>query len=340
MGKAANFTPITQWGGWIYRLAKSSDEEIANCDIAEINLRCAESLPGTDDRLLDACVKKANDWAKLVDEFTRHVFPLFVSNPQRFQGSETRFRVVALAECLQRHVGIRYNVAFAEGEYDASDSRNLFIHGVLAGFGGTCASMPVLYCAIGRRLGYPLKLCEASQHFFCRWDGGADGESFCFDATGRGCAIRDEGYYRRWPKPITPVQERTHGLIRSLTRREELAAFATLRGNCLFDNFQFVPAVEAYYLGKELAPQRECHHQAWGLAVYSSKLWSLARNTEDLQDMPIEAGLRAAVQLLRGPNIDFFRDHAVENLLRIIRNRRCRDAASSHEAALQQLLTE
>lgn len=123
--------------------------------------------------------------------------------------------MTSLAECLRRHVGIQNNVAFLEGEYDASDSRNLFIHGILTGFGGTCASMPVSYCAIGRRLGYPLRLCEANEHF-CRWDGGAEGESFCFAATGRGGAIRDEDYYRRWPKPITPAQEQKHGLIRIL----------------------------------------------------------------------------------------------------------------------------
>ncbi len=52
---------------------------------------------------------------------------------------------------------------FNEGPYNASDSRFLFIHGLLTGFGGTCVSMPILYLAIARRLGYPLKLVETKE---------------------------------------------------------------------------------------------------------------------------------------------------------------------------------
>jgi hypothetical protein len=72
---------------------------------------------------------------------------------------------------------VKYNFAFIEGDYDATDSRNLFIHGLLGGHGGSCVTMPVLYAAIGRRLRYPIKLVGAKQHTFCRWDDGA-GERF------------------------------------------------------------------------------------------------------------------------------------------------------------------
>ncbi len=34
--------------------------------------------------------------------------------------------------------------------------------------GGTCVSMPVLYTAVARRLGYPVKLVLAKGHAFCR----------------------------------------------------------------------------------------------------------------------------------------------------------------------------
>ncbi len=37
-----------------------------------------------------------------------------------------------------------------------ADSKDVFIHGLLTGkHYGTCASLPFLYVAIGRRLGYP-----------------------------------------------------------------------------------------------------------------------------------------------------------------------------------------
>jgi hypothetical protein len=337
MSKTAMFMPITDWGRWLHDLAQLSDAEIADRDIADINLRCAKDLPAMDNSLLGACLQKVDDWAVLVDRCTAHLFPHFRRDPERFQGSESRFRVGALAECLQRYIGITYNFAFLEGDYDASDSRNLFIHGILTGFGGTCVSMPVLYCAIGRRLGYPLTMAETREHCFCRWDD--DSEHFCFDATSRGVPIRDEDYYRRWPKPITPAQERNNGFVRSLTRREELAAFAAARGNCLLDNFQFTPAVEAFYLAHQVAPGRPCYHDDWGLAVYSAKLWGSLQRHPVRDDIPVEQAIGMAAEKLRGPDSEFFREHAAQNVLRILRNRRRRDRIAGHAAVLQNLST-
>lgn len=91
LSRPTRFSPITEWGGWIYRLAKASADELAERDIAELNLRCAEGLPGTDDPLLVACLDKVNDWAKLTDEFTQRIFPSFLKNPQRFQGLKPNF---------------------------------------------------------------------------------------------------------------------------------------------------------------------------------------------------------------------------------------------------------
>ena len=71
-----------------------------------------------------------------------------------------------LEQVLVEDLGIQYNPALAEylksgkapnhGVFSA-DSKNMFIHGLLDGSHyGTCASMPVLVVAVGRRLGYPL----------------------------------------------------------------------------------------------------------------------------------------------------------------------------------------
>ena len=139
---AEKHSQIMEWGHWLSDFVRTVSDHL-NFDIAEANLLSARGLPGTDDDLLRACLRKVDDWALLVDRFTSHVFNEFLKNPGAFQNSEARFRVVAMVDCLQRRVGIQYNFAFAEGEYDASDSRNLFIHGILTGFGGTCVSMPV-----------------------------------------------------------------------------------------------------------------------------------------------------------------------------------------------------
>lgn len=55
---------------------------------------------------------------------------------------------------------------------------------LLLGGRGTCSSLPPLYVAIGRRLGYPLKLVKSFAHLFARWDNGA-GERFNIECTAR-----------------------------------------------------------------------------------------------------------------------------------------------------------
>jgi Transglutaminase-like superfamily len=101
---------------------------------------------------------------------------------------------------LQRDLGVRYNLAFSESPYDGTDSRNLFIHGLLSGHGGTCVTMPVLYAAIGRRLGYPMKLAFAVEHVFCRWDDGR-GERFDMEATSQGFRVLRGDRFSSSPKP-------------------------------------------------------------------------------------------------------------------------------------------
>lgn len=59
---------------------------------------------------------------------------------------------------------------------------------------GTCASLPVLYAAVGRRLECPLKLVTARNHFFVRWDGA--GERLNIKATTEGVTTFEDEYYR------------------------------------------------------------------------------------------------------------------------------------------------
>jgi len=62
-------------------------------------------------------------------------------------------------------------------DVDFKNSRDLFLHGMVGSDnGGTCVSMPVLYVAVGRRLGYPMRLVLAKAHVFARWDDAARGE--------------------------------------------------------------------------------------------------------------------------------------------------------------------
>jgi hypothetical protein len=91
--------------------------------------------------------------------------------PSQFEygNSLGRFLCYFLLQVLQEDCGVRYKRKF---DPDFCQPADLFIHGILEEkrSGGTCASMPVVYVAIGRPLGYPLKLVEGRGHVFIRWD--------------------------------------------------------------------------------------------------------------------------------------------------------------------------
>lgn len=78
---------------------------------------------------------------------------------------------------LNRYDPERQNGSMAaiEGDRFFADSSKVFLHGLLGSKRqGTCSSMPVLYSAVGRRLGYPLKLVTIKGHLFVRWEGAGE----------------------------------------------------------------------------------------------------------------------------------------------------------------------
>jgi hypothetical protein len=252
-GTASADDPRERWGNRISWLCELPDEELAKVDIAALNLACAELLPGSEGVDFTACRRKLDEWARLVQLNTEHWWANFAATPEKFNHSRNRFRMAALVTVLQRHLGVKYYMPFSEGEYNATDSRNLFIHGPMNGHGGTCVTMPVLYIAVGRRLGYPLKLVEAYQHLFARWDE-PGGERFNIECTCNGFSACDDDHYLSKPKPI-PAELLNRGIyLRSLGPREELAEFLIQRGKCLIDNLRFCEAEAAGRYAARLAP--------------------------------------------------------------------------------------
>jgi hypothetical protein len=161
-------------------LAPLSDEELGHYDIAAVNLACAAGLPGAEAidvedclRWLDAATDLVRRWTEAgLDEF-------FQPSPAEFKNSEAYFRVLALASVLQRHCGVRFDASkIGAGPEVPFEFHEQFIHGVVQGPGGTCATLPVVYASIGRRLGYPIRLACAKRHLFARWDDPAAGERF------------------------------------------------------------------------------------------------------------------------------------------------------------------
>ena len=112
--------------------------------------------------------------------------------------------------------------------------------------------MPVLYAAVGRRLGYPLKLVTTKAHLFVRWDDGK--ERFNLEATGRGMNRYDDEHFKQWPFPVSDEEIRVEGYLKSLTAAEELAVFLSLRANCLKEAGKIQEAADCYAYAARLAP--------------------------------------------------------------------------------------
>ncbi len=307
-----------------------SDDELAQRDVAETNLFAAYNLPYAGKLEIADLQKQLDQWAERVDDATRRAIAR--GAPELRQMPFGQFRILVMVSVLQRSLGVRYNFGFMEGEYDGSDSRNLFIHGLLQGHGGSCVTLPVLYAAIGRRLGYPIKLVQAKEHTFCRWSE-PGGERFNIEATSPGFTPRSDEYYLTWPVPITPAELKSGFYLRELTPREELAFFLGQRGNCWFDNLDGWWAAEAYREAYKLTNQGGYHIQ-WGEAIILHRAMEQIKQQAEIN--PWSMNLR-----MPKPKEEWEKQlypRVQKHLQRILANKKQRLARSAHDNAIQELV--
>jgi len=239
-----------------YELLAMPPAELNKIDIAIMNLVCAKGLPGAENLDIPLLLAKLDEWAKKVRYETERLL-YRVNDPryaEHYKHSEARLRAEFIVQCLQEDCGVRYNPDRIYSP-DIRDSRDLFIHGLLPGAnGGTCASMPVIYVAIGRRLGYPLKLVSAKAHLFCRWDDGKDKLNIDGAVNG-GVNFDPDEYYQMWPKPINDIEMASGVFLTSMTPEQELSVFLELRAACCRDNRRLPEARAAFAEAHRLKPQ-------------------------------------------------------------------------------------
>ncbi len=235
-------------------MAAMTDEELAAVDIAYINLLCATGLPGSESLNIPQCRQTLDQWAALVQRQTEKYLYKFQQNPKEYEGKEGYFRMLMLVTVLQQDLGVHYNMDRVR-EVDFKRSQDLFVHGMINNQnGGTCTSMPVLYTAVARRLGYPVRLVLAKAHVLCRWDDGT--VRFNIEGSGDGMNSHPDEHYHTWPYPITAAEIERGEYLRALTPREELALFLAGRGHCLDENGREAEAYVAYAHAYELAPKQ------------------------------------------------------------------------------------
>jgi tetratricopeptide (TPR) repeat protein len=228
-------------------------EQLERVDIGLTNLLCAEGLTGTEDLNIPSVLATLDRWAKAVGLETARSFPQFAREPADYENSEPYFRMLVLLTVLQRDLDVHYNMERVN-DPDFGNSKDQFIHGLVnSDNGGTCVSMPVLYVAVGRRLGYPLKLVLAHDHVYCRWDDGK-GTVKNFEGTGRGLSSYSDEHYREWPRAITDDELKHREFLVSLTLREELSVFLQARGHCLMDRKRYKDALDIYRVALKAFP--------------------------------------------------------------------------------------
>jgi hypothetical protein len=228
-------------------LRDPTDAACARFDVAEVDLACAAGLPGSESLDPAAClafVDHAAAWARRQTDATLH---LYHADPDAYDRTEGVFRLIALMSVLWRGLGARYNADRIDDPEHFTDSRDDFLHGIVQGRGGTCASLPVLVAAVGRRLGYPLRLVTTASHLFLRWDDPAAGVRFNAEINDRGMNSYPDEHYLTWPHDVRHWDWRAGTLwLRSLTPRQEVSMMWSKRGHCLDANGRLADALDTF----------------------------------------------------------------------------------------------
>jgi hypothetical protein len=261
------------------------------------------------------CLCTLDRWAAHVHRETVRCAGQFERKPAEFESSWAYFRILVLATVLQEDCGVRYHPDLCDRDDFFRNAENLFVHGVLQGKGGTCTSLPPVYVAIGRRLGYPLKLVQTNSHLFARWDDPETGERFNIECTSRGLNCHSDDYYRGWPFPTKPEEVERFGWLLSMTPQEELGWFLACRAHCWLDNERYREAAEGYAWAASLG---RFHRGYEGCLVTALNRWYEHLRPAIPADLPPQA-IQAPSRRFPGLPADLeqsiSRLEALENLL-------------------------
>jgi hypothetical protein len=210
---------------------------------------------------VDQCLATLDQWAQWAkSQIDRHMYR-FRANPGEYENSEGYFKMLMMAVVVYEDFAVRYNPQWIAPPSAASlddhffaNSSDVLLHGLTGSrHMGTCSSMPVLYVALGRRLGFPLKLVSTKGHLFLRWEG--QGDRFDLEATGKGMNRYDDEHFKQWPFPITEEEMKADGYLKSMTPAEELSVFLTIRAMCLREAGRMPEAIAAHAAACKLVPE-------------------------------------------------------------------------------------
>ena len=224
-----------------------------------MNLLCASGLKGAEELHVESCLATLDRFASAIRRETEKYLPMYARNPEKFRNIEGFYRMQMLVTVLKQDLGIKYSEERSSDEDAAAffgNSKDIFIHGLLSPpYSGTCASMPVLVVAIGRRLGYPLKLVAARKHLFARWESDDGKERFNVECTNGGMISHPDEYYLQGPFSWEDKDFSREGFLESMFSTQNLVSFLDLRGMNFFADGRYAEAKEIYELAATLSPR-------------------------------------------------------------------------------------
>ena len=253
----------------VWELLALPDDQLHKVDVVEMNLDVAREIPGMEHLDINQYRQAVDGWTKQFADWLPTAEQGFYRTPEKWKNDVRFFRIGMLAQFLDQRIGVHYLPwslkAQQQGVKDNkyTDSGDLFINGLIDHKTGTCASMPVLHVAIGRRMGWPVSLACVGSHFYCRFDDGKVVYNIEATNTGRGGfdSETDADYAKHLQIP--DIAKNCGSDLRSLTDREMLAAFIADRARILQDRGRIDLADADYSLARSLFPTyRETYHDA------------------------------------------------------------------------------
>lgn len=284
-------------------------------DVVTLNLCAAHGLPGTAEIDPFQYDDKLDDWARRVrDETERHIYRFDAESTQppteySHGNSLARFCCWYLLQVLQEDCGVAYNPD-RKFDPDFCEPADLFVHGIVDddGAGGTCASMPVVYVSVGRRLGYPLKLVGTRGHLFFRWDDPIGTtvhwqnpdqrfwippDRFNVEGSGEGIAYYPDSHYIQWPELWQEIDFDHGRYLVSMTATEELAGFLVQRSECFYELRNFDECLKAIYYARQLCPEDKRY--AWLHVKRTKEIQEREQHFIDMEQMRRERDLSLPV---------------------------------------------
>lgn len=239
-----------------WELLALPDEELEKVSLVELNLAVVREIEGYED--LDAAKYEAivTEWAHEFAKELPKIDATFRGREAEYNNDLRFYRIGQLMSWLGHKKNIEY-IPEQRGLKTVlyKDPGELFLHGLLDTSLGTCGNMPTLQAAIARRMGWPVALAPVESHTVCRFDDGEVAYNIETTHTDKGgfAAGTEQDYAKEFKLPPCAFTEAD--TLETMSAREMLAYFISLRGRYYWDTGQWEKADQDHSLARSLLPR-------------------------------------------------------------------------------------